>query len=295
VSGARDGTGHPDVAGIPDGAWIDWGGLGAPLHFGHANGFPPGTYAAFLQHFLPYFRVASLEARALWPGADPAVMKRGWTPLVRDLAEALETYGWRGGIGLGHSLGAICSLRASVEDPGLFRALVLVDPSFFTGPLALAWRGLQRLRRVDRIPIVAGALRRRDRFESRAQAKASWRDKALFRPFRDECFEAYLDSGLAPDDAGGLRLRFPKAWEAAIFRGTPADSWDWVRRSPVPTLLVRGESSDALSRAAARKFGKLVPNGTVLEVPGTGHMLPLEQPGAVADVILCWLAGRKLI
>ncbi len=276
--------------GMPDEAWLDWGGDGPPLHFGHANGFPPGTYAAFLSCLRARYHVCTLEARPLWPGSDPAGT-RGWETLVQDLRAAVDRPGLRGGIGMGHSLGAICTLRAAVEDPGLFRALVLIDPSFFTGPLSFAWGWLQRLRRVDRTPIVAGALRRRDRWASRQEARAAWRDKPLFKPFCDECFDAYLDTGLADDPEGGLRLRYPKKWEAAIFRTTPADPWNWVRRSPVPTLLVRGETSQALSRAAARKFGRLVPQGAVIEVPGTGHMLPLEQPGAVADTVVRWLDG----
>lgn len=277
---------------IPQGAWIEWGGKGRPLHFGHANGFPPGTYGAFLRNFVPHFRVSSLESRPLWPGSDPAIL-RDWSPLVQDLRTALGNHGARSGVGMGHSLGAICSLWAAVDDPKLFRALVLVEPSLFTGPLSLAWKLLQRLRHVDRTPIVSGALRRRDRWGTRVEARAAWRGKPLFRPFRDECFEAYLDSGLTQDPEGGLRLRYPKAWEAAIFRSTPADVWDRVRRSPVPTLLVRGEHSDALTRAAARKCGRLLPQGEVIEVPGTGHMLPLEQPGAVADRILRWLQEVK--
>jgi pimeloyl-ACP methyl ester carboxylesterase len=278
---------------VPPGAWIDWGGQGTPLHFGHANGFPPRTYGPFLRTFLPSYRVASLESRPLWPGADPKRLP-DWSPLVGDLQVALEAHRFRGALGMGHSLGAITSLWAATEDPGLFRALVLVDPSFFAGSLSFAWKWLQRLRHVDRTPIVAGALRRRDRWGTRGEARAAWRDKPLFRTFRDECFEAYLDTGLAEVPEGGLRLRYPKAWEAAIFRTTPADPWDWVRRSPVPTLLVRGQHSNALTRGAVRKFDRLIPRGQSIEVPGTGHMLPLEQPGAVSDVILRWLQDAKI-
>ncbi len=293
MSGEAGDVGRSNPMRVPPGAWIEWGGKGPPLHFGHANGFPPRTYGAFLRNFLPHFRVASLESRPLWPGAD-ATRLPDWSPLVGDLQVALQSHRFRGGLGMGHSLGAITSLWAAVEDPGLFRALVLVDPSFFAGPISFAWGWLQRLRRLDRTPIVAGALRRRDRWGTRAEARAAWRDKALFRPFRDECFEAYLDTGLAEVPEGGLRLRYPKAWVAAIFRTTPADAWDWVRRSPVPTLLVRGRHSDALTRGAVRKFDRLIPNGQSIEVPGTGHMLPLEQPGAVSDVILRWLHDAKI-
>ena len=296
TKGGKAADGIPTMAGIPPGAanppaaWIDWGGTGHLMHFGHANGFSPRIYGPFLRCFLPEYRVASLESRPMWPGSDPTEL-HDWSPLALDLKKAVDSNGFRGSVGLGHSLGAICSLWAAADDPGLFRALVLVDPAFFSGPLSILWGAMQRLHRVDRTPIVAGAIRRRDRWPSRTEARRAWRDKPLFRDFREECFDAYLDTGLEQAPEGGLRLRYPKEWEAAIFRSTPASPWNLVRRSTVPILLVRGEHSNALSRASLRKFERLVRNGEAMEIPGVSHMLPLEQPGAVADRIQLWLQG----
>ena len=268
----------------PDGAWIDWGGAGRPLVFSHANGFPTRSYGAFLRQLGPGFRVSSLDARPLWPGADPAGL-RTWQPLAEDLAETLAARGLRGAVGMGHSLGAVCSLRAAVADPGLFRALVLVDPVLFTGLRALSWGVMRRHAWVERTPIVAGAVRRRDRWATPAEAREGWRGKALFRDFTDECFDAYLAAALVPHPDGGWTLRYPKAWEAAIFRTTPADPWDWVRRSPVPTLVIRGGHSDTLSPAALARCRKVLPSVRVVEIPSAGHMAPLERPEAVAQVV----------
>lgn len=273
----------------PDGAWRDWGGRGPWLHFGHANGFPPGSYRCLLGRLGSCYRTVSLESRPLWPEGPSPEGLRSWEPLAEDLKDTLKDRGLRGILGVGHSLGAVLALMAACRDPGLFRALVLVDPVLFSGPRALLWRGMKRLGLGERTPIVSGALRRRDRWASREAARQAWRHKPLFRSFRDDCFEAYLDEALAPAEDGTLRLRYPKAWEAAIFRCTPSNPWDFVRTVPVPVLILRGEHSDALTRSALRRCAALLPRGEVREVPGTGHMLPLEAPERVAQEILDFL------
>lgn len=272
----------------PDGAWIDWGGEGAPLVFSHANGFPTRSYARLLGLLRTGFRVASLDARPLWPGSDPSTLP-DWGPLAADLQETVDARGFRGAVGMGHSLGAVCSLRAAVADPGLFRALVLIDPVLFTGFRAFAWGVMRRHGWTERTPIVAGAVRRRDRWQTPAEARDGWRRKALFRDFTDGCFDDYLADALVPHPEGGWTLRYPKAWEAAVFRTTPSSPWKWVRQAPVPTLVIRGEHSDTLSPAALERCGALLPKGRVVEVPGTGHMAPLERPEAVAEVVLEFL------
>ena len=42
-------------------------------------------------------------------------------------------------IGVGHSIGAIVTLRAALRDPGKFRALVLIDPVLFVPGFMVKW------------------------------------------------------------------------------------------------------------------------------------------------------------
>lgn len=273
----------------PDEALRDWGGMGPLLHFGHANGFPPGSYRCLIESLRQHHRVISLESRPLWPQGPSPANFRSWEPIAEDLRDTLCARGLRGILGVGHSLGAVTSLMAACRDPGLFRALVLLDPVLFTGPRARLWRWLKRLGLGERTPIVSGALRRRECWKDREAARTAWRGKPLFRTFREDCFEAYLDEALVPTGNGILCLRYPKAWEAAIFRCTPSDPWGFVRSVPIPVLVVRGERSEALTRTAWKRCGDLLPQGELLEIPGTGHMLPLEAPERVAEAVLRFL------
>ncbi len=59
----------------------------------------------------------------------------------------------------------------------------------------------------------------------------------------------------------------------------------------VPTLVICGEH-DAISPAAEmRGFAKLLPQGRYVEIPGAGHMSPLEQPAAFNAALEAFLKG----
>lgn len=281
---------HPATPGpnvIPAEAWTDWGGEGPILHFAHANGFPPGTYRKMFAALVPHFHVVAMEARPMWPEA-PVIPLPGWAPLVRDLGDGIRGRGLAGCVGVGHSLGAVCSMLAAAEDPGLFRALVVIDPVLFTGFRSVMWRFLRRRGWMERVPLIRNAANRRDRWVSREAAREAYQAKAFFATWDPECLDDYLASGLAgPQDA--LRLRYPREWEAQIFAHTPASLWRRLARVPVPTLVVRGAQSDALTGAAARRARDTLPHGHRVDVPGTTHMLPVEQPEAVARIVWTFL------
>src|SRR5262249_22653111 len=108
----------------------DWGGTGPVLHLAHAHGFPPGTYRPPIHVLRTRFHVVSLRTRQLVPGQDPRAL-RSWDDLVDDLAHSLRAHGLEGVLGVGHSVGGTCSLLASAGHPGLFRAVVALDPVLF--------------------------------------------------------------------------------------------------------------------------------------------------------------------
>jgi pimeloyl-ACP methyl ester carboxylesterase len=267
--------------------WKDWGGEGPDLHFAHGNGFPPGTYMRVIRKLASRFHVQSLEARPLWPG-EPGPYLRNWDPLVRDIANEIRARDMRGCVAVGHSLGGVCSLLAAAEDPGLFGRIVAIDPVLFTGGRSIFWRLMKRTGLTARFPLVRNAARRRVRWDSREQVRKSYSGKALFATWCPDCLDAYLDEVLEPVPDGGVMLRYPPDWEAAVFAATPCCLWDRLARLSVPVLVLRGSRSTAFTRQAARRFEQTVPNSVVREIPGT-HMVPVERPDEVARAVLEFL------
>lgn len=274
-----------------DAPWVEWGGDGPDLTFAHANGFPIATYRPLLERLERGVRVTGWQARPLRPGTRPEEIST-WGPLARDLAEEVAEKFSVPVIGVGHSLGAVLTLLAASEHPDLFRGLVLLDPVIFTGVRSRLVRLMKRTGQTHRIPVLAGALRRRDHWPDRETARRAWTKLLAYDGWSTASFGAYLDAGLTEEpDRGGLTLTYPKAWEARIFETIPDDVWDAVGRLRLPILLLRGEDSDTLSRAAARRFVRLAPQAEHQEVPETGHLFPMQRPKWVAATILEWVAN----
>jgi pimeloyl-ACP methyl ester carboxylesterase len=275
------------AAAPPAGAWREWGGQGPLLVFGHGNGFPPETYRVLLEGLRADFRVATNAARPLWPGSDPRSIG-GWYELADDLRRRLVDQDQSGVIGAGHSLGSVLNVLAAAADPNLFRALVLIDPVVFTGTYALFWGAFKCLGLGDRLPLIRGARRRRDRFPSRKAALASYRDKPVFSSWLPEVLQDYVEAGFADAGDGSVQLSYPKAWEARIFETTPASVWRELHRVETPMLIIRGGNSDTFRLEAARRARRELPGATVVELAGAGHFVPMERPRDVAARIVEW-------
>ena len=264
--------------------WHDWGGTGPVLHFAHANGFPPGSYRKLIGELAKGRHVVSMSARPLWPDSTPMAL-RGWSVLAEDLSAELGRRGLRGIVGVGHSLGAVTSLLAEASDPGLFSAVVAVDPLILTGAHSLFWGTVKALGLAERIGIVRGARRRRELWSHRDEARTTYSSKKIFADWDPEVFDDYLDAGMVDQPRGGVRLRYPKEWEARIFSAAPHNLWAELRKVSVPTFFVQGEHSDTFLDAARVRIEKEVPASRTAVVADSSHFLPMERPAELARLV----------
>jgi len=264
--------------------WRDWGGSGAPIHFAHGNGFPPGTYRKLISELGKSHHVVSMSARPLWAESRPRVL-RDWSVFAEDLRGELGRRCLRGIIGVGHSLGAVTSLLAAAADPGLFSAVVAVDPIVLTGGRALFWGTVKAFGLAGRVNLVRGARRRRELWSDRAEARNTYSRKKIFANWDPDVLDDYLDAGMVDLPQGGVRLRYPRECEARIFSAAPHDLWAVLRKVSVPTLFVQGEHSDTFLDAARARVEREVPASSTAVVADSSHFLPMERPTELTRVI----------
>lgn len=269
--------------------WLDFGGTGPWLHFAHANGYPPGAYRALVTLLKEQYHVCASLARPMWPGSDPHQLQ-DWRQMADDLRSMLKSQTSGPWIGAGHSMGATSTLRAALDEPERFQALILIDPVLFPAWVSVVWELIYRTGLAYRLhPLAAGALRRRTEFESLAAMEAQYRRKAVFSRIDDRSLHVYVESITRPGPDGSVHLAYPPAWEARIYvTGLRADRELWERLSGLqhPVLLLYGEESDTFRSQTARLFKRRLPGATIHSIPRTGHLLPLEEPGKVAEHIL---------
>ncbi len=259
-----------------------------PMHFLHANGYPPACYLPLLERLASEYHVFGMPLRPLWPGTSPERI-RDWKPFSQDLRQFLHRTDAGGVIGLGHSIGAIVTLRAAIEEPSLFRALILVDPVLLPPHRVLQLRisralGIQRGGR----RLVEGALRRRRHFDDLEQMFAGYRRREIFRHFSDENLWALVRGLTRPSENSGYDLIYSPEWEARIYETgmwTDRDLWSGMPRLRMPMLFLRGEQTDTFFVKTAEIAQQRNPLVRVETIPKATHLVPLERPAEVAAAV----------
>ena len=270
-------------------AHFDLGGSNASLHFLHANGYPPDCYKPLFELLQPHFHVFGMHLRPLWPEAKPEEI-RDWLPFTDDLLRYLEEQQAGPLLAVGHSIGGIVTLRAALREPNRFRGLVLIDPVLFPPWRIIAWNIARRSGLGHRAhPLIRGALKRRRDFDDIETVFHSYRRHNVFRNFSDENLRAYVEGILRPRDGGGYELVFSPEWEARIYYTgiwRDMDLWRGIRNLRIPTMIVRGAESDTFWAQTAERVGRINPRVRIEAVANAGHLVPLERPQEVADLIL---------
>ena len=266
--------------------FIDFGGEGPILHFAHPNAYPPAGFRQFLQPLTEHFHVYAVAHRPLWPGSQPEEMT-DWTVIADDLIRFFDQQGWQQVIGVGHSLGGVATLYAAVSRPDLFSKLILIEPVFL--PPEVLQMSAENPDAGAFNPMVAGALKRRNRWDSREYAFERFRRKSVFNRFSDDALWDYVNSASRQTLDGAFELVFPREWEARFYSMPPQGVWDALAKVTQPTLAIRAEDSDTIFLQAWQLWQETQPNATFIEVPDCGHMLTLERPSHIAKIVQNYL------
>jgi len=270
--------------------FLDIGGAGPLLHFSHANAYPPESYRQLFAWLTPHYKLVAGKHRPLWPGSDPSDMDDGWHLFATDLIDLFDQQGWRGAIGVGHSMGAVVTLDAAAQRPDLFSALVLVEPVFF--PPTMLEAIAQNPGIGVNLPLVKRARRRRNEWKSRQDAFDRFRVKPVFDRLSDEALWDYVNAGILPTHQPHppFTLAFPPAWEAKIYCHPPFDIWQIVPHISQPILAIRAAETDTLLSPAWAVWRQIQPSTTFIEIAGADHLLPLSHPAQLAQVIHTFLS-----
>lgn len=278
---------------------FEFGGNGLPLHFLHANGYPPECYKPLFELLRTEYRVFGMYLRPLWEDAKPQDL-HNWHPLSDDLLrflsdrESFDHAQDKPGpvIGVGHSVGAVATLRAALRDPGKFRALVLIDPVLFVPPFIAMWSIIRTLGLKDRVhPLILGAQKRRRTFDDLETVFRGYRNRPIFRYMSDENLRAYIEGITKPSSNGGYELAYSPEWEVQIYRTglRDFDIWHGLPKLEVPTIFIRGAETDTFLEGTTRLVSKKQPKVKVETLEKSTHILPLERPKEVFDIMQSFL------
>lgn len=186
-------------------------------------------------------------------------------------AGGAETVAW-----VGTSMGALLGIIAAAQPGTPVARLVVNDAGPVIEPAALA-----------RIAQYFGA---DPKFATYAELDAYVRAiSAPFGPLTDAQWDHVVRTNARQRPDGTWGVGYDPAI-AVPFRAQPAGAnlwplWDAIR---CPTLVLRGERSDLLSRETAQAMSERGPRPRVAEIAGVGHaptLLPREQVDLVVDFL----------
>ena len=266
---------------------FDYGGNGAPLHFLHANGYPPECYRPLLELLQTQHHVFGMKLRALWPESKTGDIK-DWQPFSDDLLRFLTTGGLAPAIGVGHSIGGIVTLRAALRDPGKFRALILLDPVLFPPSRLIAWNFARATGFGEKAhPLILAAKRRRRTFDDLESIFRAYRNRAIFRYMSDENLQIYINGITRPKVEGGYELVFSPEWESHIYLTglKDFDLWRNLPKLELPTLIIRGAESDTFLPKAVNLVKQKQPKVKIETLEKSTHILPIEHPQKVFEIM----------
>jgi len=106
----------------------------------------------------------------------------------------------------------------------------------------------------------------------------------------DENLRIYIE-GIAQPKNGGYELVFSPEWETRIyFTGLrDFDIWRDLPRLKVPALFIRGGETDTFWEEAAELVKRKQPRAKMETLEKSTHLLPLERPQEVFDIIQSFL------
>jgi len=222
----------------------------------------PGLVEARLRVIRPDLRG---HGRSSMPGSGYHISHH-----AADMRAVLDSAGVEEAIVVGFSLGGAVAMELVLESPERVSRLALVAPVMPDRPFEP--RFLENIKQVARVARTEGI---------RAAMEGPWAASPLFavslaKPGVREKLEPIL-------------REFPGAEYLATARDHIERDWTVPERLgeiEVPTTVMVGGEEMPGFKEYAREAAEGIPGATLVEVPGCGHLLPLEAPDSVTAAVL---------
>ena len=272
------------VSKLPNNAvWRTYHGNGEPAHFYHAAGFPLDVYSPMLSNLGRTFKLSALGLRATWPGIGPPPRRRDWQLYADDLIAFIEQQYQSPIVGIGHSIGATCTILAAEKRPDLFNALVLIEPAMVSRSIAKLVRIMPKIL-MNHFEPARSTLKKPDCWNNRDEVLSYFKSLSVYKRFNDEALDAMATYGVVETQEGRFQLVFPKVWEAHIYT-QPPNVMHNLERLNLPCVAIRGKPSVFFSDPFWKEWQARCPNTVFKEALAYGHLLPLENPSACCGLI----------
>ncbi len=251
----------------------DYAGIGSgPVLFCmHGLTRNSADFEPFAAHF-PKHRIICVDQRGRGlSDYDPNPDHYNLNVYCRDMFTLIEHLNLQNIIAIGTSMGGLMSMMMAALRPGVFNGVVINDIGLEVDP-----NGIARLQ---------GYVGQTSEFLTWEAAAQSMRQQGpdLFPDFTDADWKAFAQRACHETPEGRIRFAYDPAIQKGLKAGqtstVPPNLWTLFEALyTVPVLLIRGETSDILSKATASAMQAAHPNLTYVNIANRGHAPILDEP-----------------
>jgi pimeloyl-ACP methyl ester carboxylesterase len=262
----------------------EWPGEGRAVFLAHATGFHARCWNQVVER-LPGRHVFAIDMRGHGLSEKPEP-PYPWHDFGLDVAAVAREIGLHDAVGVGHSKGGFAVTVAAAQLPGAFGALILLDPIIMATEVYDAMSGDQPEHY---------AARRRNNWASPDEMFESFVKRPPFDSWDPAVLRDYCDYGLVPNpDGDGFVLACPPRIEAAVYGGGSGAGaiYGDLARILAPVRVVRARERQASGPMAMNssptnpELWKRFPRGEDVSLPDKSHLMAMEDPALIADMIL---------
>ncbi|HVE58953.1 MAG TPA: alpha/beta hydrolase, partial [Pyrinomonadaceae bacterium] len=206
-----------------------------------------------------------------------------WKFLRDELREEIRTrYFGEKIIGVGHSLGGVLHFLVAVENPELYKQIILLDAPVISRLSSHGLRFLKLTRLIDRYSPSQMTRNRRNFWASRHEAFEHFKKKPKFKAFDEDVLHDYAEYGTIRTEKG-FELFFAPEIEAKIYRTIPHHLPAFRGKLKIPTAYIGGTHSKEGELARLSFMKKHFPID-FYQIEGS-HLFPFEKPFETAEIL----------
>jgi pimeloyl-ACP methyl ester carboxylesterase len=252
--------------------------------FVHATGFLPWLWHPIIEDLTPH-KEAWAPYICNYRDGDPERGGLSWDVIARDIISFCSSQNISDNMAVGHSMGATVLTIAAALFGLQPRGLILIEPiflpeEFYTMDIKLKDH-----------PLAAQSIKRKNSWKDENAALEYLKSKSLFAGWNEQMLQFYLEYGMEKQAEGDLKLTCAPRNEAALFMGGKSTNpWPLLKKLTCPVLIVEGEKSANKEFVDSSRAVSLLDDGRYISVPDAGHLIPMQKPKEIANIIKEFLA-----
>ena len=248
--------------------YVDYGGSGRPIVCLHGVTGHAWVWAGVADRLTGIGRVVATDLRGFGDSQWSAAASYSTEDHLGDLEAIVASLDVAEIDLVGSSWGGLIAIAYAAAHPDAVRRLALVDvaPSSNQGE--------------EEVPPMT--------YDFATHAEVLAAERAANPNAPDETIEVSASQGTRPGDDGRLyRKRDPLFMRRWPFRAD--DRWSELASLKMPALVVHA-ANGFIPAELAERMAEQIPNATLVDIDRSGHVVPLENPSALADALFSFLS-----